>query len=122
MHIDVRNNIPLNYGMLVVLMNEANHVLCVDKWGHIRIKSKQQLLFSDRMCFKLVDLREYHNPGEISYGQPLWLQLVETPVDGAQALSFFRSEVLATKVFGLETIHTQQLDTNWEKNKKRKKY
>lgn len=118
-HIDVRNNVPLNYGMLVVLMNEQNHVLCVDKWGHLRIKSKQQLLFSDRMCFKLVDLREYHNPGEITYGQPLWLQIVETPVEGAQALSFFRSEVLSSKVFGLETIQTQQLDASWEKNEKR---
>ena len=118
-HIDVRNHTPLNYGMRVVVMNEMNHVLCVDKWGHTRIKSKQQLLLSDKMCFKLVDLREYHNPGEITYGQPLWLQLIETPVEGAASLSFFRSVVLSSKVFGLETISTQQLDASWEKNAKR---
>lgn len=118
-HIDVRKENPLNYGNLVVVMNELNHVLCVDKWGHMRIKSKKQLLFTDKMCFKLVDLRELYNPGEITYGNPFWLQIVETPVKGAPSLNFFQSKILCSKVFDLQTISTQQLDQSWEKNEKR---
>ena len=118
-HIDVRKEHALNYGNLVVVMNELNHVLCVDKWGHMRIKSKKQLLLSDKMCFKLVDLRDVYNPGEITYGQPFWLQIVETPVPGAPSLNFFQSSVLCSKVFDLQTISTQQLDQSWEKNPKR---
>lgn len=118
-HIDVRKANPLHYGNLVVVMNEMNHVLCVDKWGHTRIKSKKQLLFTDKMCFKLVDLADYSNPREITYGQPFWLQLIETPVAGAPSLNFFQSKVLCSKVFKLDTISTQQLDQSWEKNEKR---
>jgi hypothetical protein len=118
-HIDVRKNTALNYGNLVVVMNGANDVLCLDRHNHMRIKSKKQLLLTDKMCFKLVDLREYHNPGEITMGQPFWLQLVETPVDGAPTLNFFQSKVLGSKIFSLETISTQQLDPTWGKNEKR---
>lgn len=52
-HIDVRRHTQLNYGSFVVLLNEQNECLCVDKEGRVRIKTKDQLLEDDRMCYKL---------------------------------------------------------------------
>ncbi len=120
--IDVRFKTPLNYGQLVVLMNENNECLCVEKGNHIRIKSKASLLKSDKICFKMVDLRTMSNPGEIRYGMPMWFQAVETPAPGASVDSnFFSSYILGSKIFQLATIATQQLDESWAnpKNKAR---
>ena len=49
-----------------------------------------------------------------------WLQIVETPVEGAPSLHFFQSKILCSKVFKLETVSTQQLDKGWENDEKRK--
>jgi len=121
-NIDVRYKSPLNYGQLVVIMNEANEVLCVDKRNAIRIKGKRNLAVSDKICFKMVDLRVMSNPSELRYGEPVWFQAVETPAPGASVDSnFFSSFVLGCKIFQLATIATQQLNENWAnpKNKRR---
>lgn len=119
-HIDVRRHTQLNYGNFVVLLNEHNECLCVDKDSRVRIKTKDQLLEEDRMCFKLVDLNDYHNPGEVVYGGDLWLQLIDTPTPGAKIYNdFFSALVVGAKIFSLETVGTQYLDNNWAKNEKR---
>lgn len=96
----MRYKSPLNYGQLIVIMNEANEVLCVDKRNIIRIKGKYNLVKTDKICFKMVDLRVMSNPSEIRYGEPVWFQAVETPEPGASVDSnFFSSSVLGCKIF-----------------------
>jgi len=122
-NIDVRFKSALNYGQLVVIMNEANEVLCVDNRNVIRIKGKHNLAMSDKICFKMVDLRMMSNPSEIRYGEPVWFQAVETSPGASVDSNFFSSSVLGCKIFQLATIATQQLNENWanSKNKQREK-
>ena len=123
LHIDVRDVTPVNYGQIIVLMNDANECICLDRKDNMRIKSAAQLKPSDSICWKLTDLRETTNPSEIRYGDPIWLQVVKMQDqgsgNGAAVTDFFSGQILGTKIFSLATISTQQLDSAWLANEKR---
>jgi uncharacterized ubiquitin-like protein YukD len=114
MNIDVRFSSMCAFGQLIVILNDNNEVLCVDRQNKIRIKNKSQLLKRDKICFKIVDLREMSNPATVKYGEAMWLQAVETPAPGESVdTNFYSSSVVGCKIFQLATIDTQQLNKDW---------
>jgi hypothetical protein len=55
----------MHYGMNVVLLNSLDEVLCVNQHHEVMCKTEDQLESHDEICFKIVDLTDPSNPGEL---------------------------------------------------------
>lgn len=58
-----QSEIPIHYGMLFVVMNLMEEVLCVNKWDEVKCKPIHLIEPTDKICFKVIDLADPSNPG-----------------------------------------------------------
>ena len=121
MQIDIRNKLQLHYGMMAVLMNERNDVLCVSPApeNEMRIKPRHAILPNDRTLFKLIDLRDLTSPHSIRYGEPVWLQIIDVSGNPGTTYGWNQATLLGTKLFGLHEMDTKHLNPSWEKDARR---
>lgn len=118
-HTDIRNKITLHYGMLVTIMNGKQDIVCVTHGGQPMIKNVHSVQHTDRMLFKLVDLRDATNPHPIKFGDSVWLQIVDPQVGINTSSSWHQSAALCTKLFALNEMETAHLNPGWEKDAQR---
>ena len=50
--------------MSFVILNFADEVLCIDKYGKIKVKHMNKIHPSDSILFKVIDLTDITNPGK----------------------------------------------------------
>lgn len=116
--VDIKNMLRLHYGMNVVIMNCNDEILCVDEFGDIVCKTIDQLRGNDKISFKLLDLTEPTNPGPISYGMPIWLQIVNSAEESTNSL--YQSSIIGSKLFGPPEMSSASLVKAEKVNKVKK--
>ena len=50
--------------MSFVISNFADEILCVDKYGRLKVKQMSAIRPTDSILFRLLDLTDTSNPGE----------------------------------------------------------
>jgi hypothetical protein len=63
---------------LSIMSHSGDEILCVDTNDHFRCKLVTDILPSDRICFRLLDLTNPDSMGKVSLEQPLWLQIIDS--------------------------------------------
>lgn len=75
--IELSGGISIHYGMLIVVKNYLDEVVCINKLDEIRCKPINQLSVFDRIVFRIIDMNEPSNAASINFGDPIWLQVVD---------------------------------------------
>ena len=59
-----QSNSCVHFGMSFVISNFADEILCVDKYGRLKVKQMSAIRPTDSILFRLLDLTDTSNPGE----------------------------------------------------------
>jgi hypothetical protein len=110
--IDMKGQVPMHYGMVFIMMNMMEEVLCVNKWDEVKCKPIQNIDPTDRICFKVLQLLDPTNPGVLKYGSPMWLQLMDSSLSDGEA-AWQNSHVLAAKPYAPPEMGSMDLDRVW---------
>jgi hypothetical protein len=110
--IDMKGQVPMHYGMVFIMMNMMEEVLCVNKWDQVKCKPIQNIDPTDRICFKVLQLLDPTNPGVLKYGSPMWLQLMDSSLSDGES-AWQNSHVLAAKPYAPPEMGSMELDRMW---------
>ena len=108
--LDLNTIVQLHYGMSIALVNDINQVICVDKNKELMVKNLKEIEPEDLACWKLLDIAETTNPSAITYGCPVWLQLIEPSLYHNVDESWKLGYVLGGKLFGPPLMGEIQID------------
>jgi hypothetical protein len=72
--------VDIHYGMSFVIMNFADEVLCVDGLGKVKVKPLSVVQSTDCALFKIVDLTDVTNPGELNLSRNYVAYVFHLPV------------------------------------------
>merc|ERR1711965_1161016 len=84
--------------------------VCVDKNKELMVKNLKEIEPEDLACWKLLDIAETTNPSAITYGCPVWLQLIEPSLYHNVDESWKLGYVLGGKLFGPPLMGEIQID------------
>lgn len=63
--------------MSVVIKNYLGEIVCVNKYDELRCKQVADLVPTDRIVFRVLDMRETSNAASVHYGDPIWIKVSE---------------------------------------------
>lgn len=94
----------MTYGQRLSIMNNSgDEILCVDSNDHFRCKLVTDILPTDRICFRLLDLTNPDSMGKVSLEKPLWLQIIDS-AEFSDEYNWTHGSVLGTQLLDPPTM------------------
>lgn len=88
---------PVNFLMPLIIMNDHNEILFVDKFNELRSKPIYKITSADRIRFQILDITSPRNNKGIEYNEDIWIQ----PLDNGEDVNHIMhtGSILTSKLF-----------------------
>ncbi len=98
--VDFETVSPVYFGTSLLIMNYIGEVLYVNTQNELRCKPLNLLQSTDRVKFKIIDVRHSNASGPVHFGEQLWIQILSNSEVG-DVNTFKQGVILAAKVQNL---------------------